>query len=222
MKKKKKSPMRRKTKAIIGIIICLALAAANIALSGYTWTKEAALKEMMEYNATGELDIVSPLPSLGLKNKANYQFYLMENEYCFAMFSINHHLWHGWLDGPCLIAEKDSSQAVQLRYNSFSSSRDIDKDMLRIFGIIRDDEIERLEIEIQIAGFGEVSTLEKLTLQSESFIEYGGDRYVNIDHLFVYGLNDYLQTPFAVRGYNASGEQIYYGDLQLGQSTFLG
>ncbi len=220
--KKKKYKMKRKTKAIIGIIVCLVLAASNIFLSNYTWTKQTALEELMDYHTTGDVDIVAELPELLIKNKAGYRFYLVENDDCFAMFSINRNFWYGWLDGPCLIIEKDENAPIQVTYNSFTSAQDEDKEMLRVFGLINDVDISRIEVEIYFATTGTDQTLEKLTLKTDKFIECEAQRYFNIDHIYVDKLSEFLMPPFTVNGYNEDGELIYSEEFSYGQSTSIG
>lgn len=220
--KKKKYQMKRRTKAIIGLIICIILAASNIALSNYTWTKQAALEDLMEYHSTGELNTVSTLPDLNIKNKANYHFYLMENERCFALFSVNWNLWYGWFDGPCLIVEKDSSKPIVAAYNSYTSAVDKDKEMLRVFGLINDDSISRVEAEIYFAVTGPAQTLEKLTLKTFQYYEYDDQRYFSIDHIYVDKLSEHLMPPFVINGYNDAGELIYSEEFTYGQSTSIG
>ena len=222
MKKTKKFQMKRKTKAIIGIILCLALAAANIALSNLTWTREAAMEQLMEYHSTGEMNTVSPLPGLSIKNKANYRFYLTENEQCLALLSINWNFWHGWLDGPCLIVEKDSSKPIVAAYNSYTSVDDGNNEMLRVFGLIRDESISRIEAEIYFAMTGPAQTLKKETIKTDKFLEYEGLRYFCIDHTYVDKLSEHLMPPFIINGYNDAGELIYTEEFSYGQSTSIG
>lgn len=214
--------MNRKTKAIIGMIVCLALAAANIALNNRTWTKQAALDELAEYHATGELASVAELPDLLINNKANYRFYLLENENCFCMFSIGHNFWYGWVDGPSLIVEKDSSKPVVAAYNSYISADDENRELLRVFGLINDDNICRVEAEIYFAVTGPAQTLEKLTLKTFQYYEYDNERYFSIDHIYVDKLSEHLMPPFVINGYNEAGELIYSEEFTCGQSTSIG
>lgn len=220
--KKKKYQMKRRTKAIIGLIVCIILAAVNIAFSSYTWTKQAALENLMEYHSTGELETVTPLPDLMIKSKANYRFYLMENERCFALFSVNWNLWYGWFDGPCLIVEKDSSKPIVAAYNSYTSADDADKEMMRVFGLVNDKDIKSVEVDIVFAVTGAGQTLNKLTLKTAQYFEYDGQLYFNIDHVYTDKLSEVLMPPFTVRGYNDAGELIYSEEFTYGQSTSIG
>ncbi|MBQ8263326.1 MAG: hypothetical protein IJY96_00945 [Oscillospiraceae bacterium] len=222
MKRTKKHHLKRKTKAIIGIILCISLAAANIALNNRTWTRKSALEDLMDYHSTGEVDIITELPELLIKYKGHYRFYLVENENCFAQFCVNNSFWYGWGDGPCLIVEKYDSKMLQATYNSFISARDEDKEMLRVFGLVRDESISRIEIEINFAVTGADQTLKKLILKTDSFIEYEGVKYFCIDHIYVDKLSEHLMPPFTAMAYNAENELVYSENITLGQSTSLG
>lgn len=219
--KKKRYQMRRKTKAIIGMILCLVLLGANMALRGYALTKNAALEYMEDYYSTGELELVAELPGLSLKNRANYRFYLLEAEDCFAMMSINFSLLYGWLDGPCLIVEKDEAKPLNIAYNDFSSSDDTDMAQIRAFGFVSDPEISRVEVEICFTPVGG-HTLEKATMEIEQFIQRGNVRYFILDHTYVQ--NDYkiIMPPLIANAYNADGELVYSEEINYGQSTSMG
>ncbi len=220
--KKKRYQMRRKTKAIIGIIVCLVLLFANIALRDYTLTKNTLLEHMADYHSTGELEKVMELPRLSLKGTDNHQFYLMENENCFAMMSVQFNLFHGWLDGPCLIVEKDETKPLDIAYNSFSSADDEDKEQMRIIGRINDESISYVEVEINYATAGANQTLEKTTMKTDKYIEYDGQRYFFMESIRVLGLSEHIVPPLIANAYNADGELVCTQEINIGQGTSMG
>lgn len=220
--KKKRYRMRRKTKAIIGIILCLVLLGANIALRGYTLTKNTLLEHMAEYNSTGELENVMELPRLSLKGAESHRFYLLENDNCFAMMGVQFNLLHGWLDDPCLIVEKDDTKPLDIAYHNFSTVDDEDKEQMRIIGRVNDESISYVEVEINYATAGANQTLEKTTMKTDKYIEYEGQRYFFMESIRVLGLSEYIMLPIIANAYNAEGELVYTQELFIGLDTSMG
>ena len=219
--KRKRSPMRRKTKAILGCIVCLALIFANIALSGYTFTKNRSLDKLMEFHATGKMELVSTVPDISIRYKGKHRFYLMENENNMALLSIGYHILHGWQNGPCFIIEHDHSKAVLAAYNSFSSSGDAEKEQIRAFGVINDKEISYIEIEFKFITDGADQTLENVKLKTDKFFSYGDRKYFFMDYIYRADLSDYFVPGVYVKGFNEKNEMIYCDEILHIQHTSI-
>ena len=219
--KKRRYKMRRKTKAIVGLVLCFVLLGANLTLRNYRFTKDSVLEFMEEYRSTGDLELIMELPRLPLDDREDYRFYLMENNDCFAMMSINFNLLYGWLDGPCLIVEKDDTKPLNIAYNSFSSTEDEEKKQLRIIGLVNDPDISRLEIDVYTGKINGDQTPKTTTLKTDKFIEFDGKRYFYIEYIFERDTSEYFMPPFNASGFDGNDELVYSQEIHLGQSTFM-
>lgn len=220
--KKKRFAIRRKTKAIIGLILCLALLVANIALRDYTLSKNTVLEHLEDYYSTGELELVTELPALSLEGTSNYRFLLMEGEDCIAMMSIYYNLLHGWLDGPCLIVETDDTKPLDIAYNSFTCYDDENKEQMRIIGRVNDSSISYVEVEISYRTTGSAQAVETQVLSSGEFIAHGGEQYLFIDSVRILGNFEHMTYPIVAKAYNASGDLVYTQEIVSGQGTSIG
>lgn len=220
MKKKKYAPTRRK-KALLLCALCLVLAAANVLLNDYGFTRRSAIRDIEERHATYGMEELVSLPALPLKGTHDLEHGLMANENSLIHACIRFNPFKGWFRDSACVLDCSEEKSAHIAYHTISSRNDSNVYVI-FFGRVDDPDISRVEVEL-VPGWVEdyVPLPETETLSTEEFITAGGCRYFYIEYEYEFSNRDYIELKGA-SFYNRAGEVVYTDSQLYATSTSMG